>query len=161
MKSGGKHESRLSRDHNIWETQKNRHDGNGAKFFCLLLLHENWNKKERERERENLLIKCTSKHFPVFLGFSFFFPPKFCAGEGKAKGNRWQKEILNGCKNAGKLVGQGAAVGALHPWPVIMSHCVTSDKFSTCSALFPHLSNDQNSICLTSCLSASCNEVLC
>lgn len=46
MKSGGKHESRLSRDHHIWETQKNRHDGNGAKFLCLLLFN-----KERERER--------------------------------------------------------------------------------------------------------------
>lgn len=65
MKSGGKHECRLSGDRNIWETQKKRHDGNGAKFFCLLL----FNKKREKREEREPLIKCTSKHFAIFLRF--------------------------------------------------------------------------------------------
>ena len=67
MKSGGKHECRLSGAHNIWETQKDLHDGNGAKFFRLLLFNK---KKEKEREeRGNLAIKCAPKHFSIFLGF--------------------------------------------------------------------------------------------
>ena len=50
MKSGGKHECRLSRAHNIWETQKDLHDGNGAKFFRLLIFNKKREGERRERE---------------------------------------------------------------------------------------------------------------
>lgn len=52
MKSGGKHESRPCRDHSLRETQKNPHDGNGAKFFCLLLSNKKREKEGERRERE-------------------------------------------------------------------------------------------------------------